>query len=226
MRENKYLTRLRNDIHLRISISLYGSLAFNTAYSLLQLGLGILHGSVWYYSMAVYQILLALMRFFLLRHTRAYHQTENMKAELIKYGLCGLILLFVSSVLTAVVFYMIFHDSIFNHHEITVIAMAAYTFTAFTLSAVNAIRYKKYSSPVFSAAKTVNMSAACVSMLTLEASMLSTFGMAEDPHFRRLMLGLSGAAIFIYIAATAVCMMIRARKGLKIYGRKNKIQET
>ena len=47
--ENKYARLWQDDTRLRVNISLYGSLMFNTAYAVLQLGLGFWHASFWYY---------------------------------------------------------------------------------------------------------------------------------------------------------------------------------
>lgn len=66
---NAFLRRYRSDVRLRAKISLGSSLVFNLAYALFQLCLGIYHGSVWFYALACYYFLLALMRFFLARET-------------------------------------------------------------------------------------------------------------------------------------------------------------
>ena len=53
-RENKYYLLYRSDVKLRMNISLYGSFAFNAAYAIFQLWLGLWHHSAWFYSMACY----------------------------------------------------------------------------------------------------------------------------------------------------------------------------
>ena len=64
----------------------------------------------------------------------------------------------------------------FHHHEITTIALAAYTFTSLTFAIINTVKYRKYHSPVYSASKAISLASACVSLLTLESTMLTTFG--------------------------------------------------
>ena len=71
--ENKYARRWLEDAHLRVNVSLYGSLLWNTAYAVLQLGLGFWHHTFWYYSLAGYYICLAVMRFFLVLHLSLIH---------------------------------------------------------------------------------------------------------------------------------------------------------
>jgi hypothetical protein len=61
--------KIHKDIRLRMNISLYGALAWNTAYALLNLGMGLWHRSFWFCSLAAYYVFLAVMRFFLVRYT-------------------------------------------------------------------------------------------------------------------------------------------------------------
>lgn len=213
--DNKYVVKYREDVIIRIKLSLYGTLIFNGAYALLQLGMGLWHHSIWFYSLAGYYILLAIMRFMLLRHTKEYSPLQNVKKELKQYRICGVYLLLLNSTLTVILFYIIWQNRTFRHHEITTIAMAAYTFTAFTFAIINIIRYRKYKSPVFSAAKAISLACACVSMITLEATMLTTFGMENQKMFRQIMMALSGGVVSMFIVGMAIFMIINGTKKLK-----------
>lgn len=214
--ENKYARRWLDDAHLRVNVSLYGSLIWNTAYAVFQLGLGFWHHTFWYYSMAGYYIALAIMRFFLVRHTSKHNPGEKMRKELIKYRACGIVFLLMNLTLSVMVFFMIYWNRTFNHHEITTIAMAAYTFTAFIRAIINIVKYRKYHSPVYSASKAINLAAACVSMLTLESTMLTTFNDGTmDLFTRRLFLGLSGGVISVFIIVMAIYMIVQSNKKLK-----------
>lgn len=212
---NKYLARWGSDVHLRMRLSLYGTFIYNVAYGIFQLCLGIYHGSLWYDAMAAYYILLAVMRFFLLRYTRAYRPGELMENEWKKYLFCGACMLLLNLVLSGIVFFTIFESKALRHHEITVIAMAAYTFTAFTASIVGVVKYRKYNSPVFSAAKATGLVCACVSMLTLENAMLTAFGGGDDSGFRHTMISATGGVIFAFVLGLAVYMVVMASNKLK-----------
>lgn len=214
--ENKYVLIWRRDDRLRVKVSLYGSLAFNTVYALFQLWLGFYHHTFWYYSLAGYYISLAVMRFFLVRHTQKYTPGERMREELIKYRACGWVFLIMNLALSLMIFFMVYWNRTFNHHEITAIAMAAYTFTSFTTAIVNMVRYRKYNSPVYSASKAISFAAACVSMLTLTSTMLTTFSDGTmDLSARRLMLGLVGGAVSAVVMTMAVYMIAQSNKKLK-----------
>lgn len=206
--ENKYVSRLLEDRQMRMQISLYGTLLFNTAYALLQLGLGFWHHTFWFYSLAGYYLFLAVMRFFLVLYTRQHKPGQNEKEELRRYRSCGIVLLLMNLTLSVMVFFMVYWGRTFHHSQITTIALAAYTFTAFTLAVINLIKYRKLKSPVYSAAKVVSLASACVSMLTLEAAMLTAFGAETmDTATRQLFLGLTGAAVCVFIISMAINMI-------------------
>ena len=215
--ENKYARKWQDDTRLRVNVSLYGSFFWNIAYALFQLWLGFYHHTFWFYSLGAYYICLAVMRFFLLLHTRKYAPGEKMREEIIKYRACGAVFLLMNLALTLIVFFMVYWNRTSEHHMITAIAMAAYTFTAFTVAIVNVIKYKKYNSPVFSAAKAISLAAALVSMLTLESTMLTTFSDGTMTAVeQKWMLGATGGAISVLIIATAVYMIVVGTKKLKL----------
>ncbi|MBR2324742.1 MAG: hypothetical protein IKA53_01720 [Clostridia bacterium] len=214
--ENKYARRWQEDTRLRVNVSLYGSLAWCALYGLFQLWLGFYHHTFWFYSLGAYYICLGVMRFLLARHSSKYAPGEKMQTELIKYRACGWVFLLMNLALTLIIFFMVYFNRTFEHHMITAIAMAAYTFTALTIAIINVIKYRRYNSPVFSASKIISLTAALVSMLTLESTMLTAFGdgtmTATD---QKWMLGATGGAISVLIVATAIYMIVVGTKKLK-----------
>ena len=215
--ENKYARRWQDDDRLRVNVSLYGTLIWNTAYALLQLGMGFWHHTFWFYSLAGYYIALAVMRFFLVRHTSRHKPGELMKEELIKYRACGIVFLLMNLALALIIFFMVYWNRTFNHHEITTITIAAYTFASLTMAIMNVVKYRKYNSPVYSASKAISLTAALVSMLTLESTMLTTFGDGTmDLTTRRIMLGATGGVISIFIIGMAIYMIVQSNKKLKL----------
>jgi len=215
--ENRYARLWQDDTRLRVNVSLYGTLIYNTAYALLQLGMGFWHHTFWFYSLAGYYICLAVMRFFLVRHTSKHKPGEKMLDELIKYRTCGIVFLVMNLALTLMIFFMVYWNRTFHHHEITTIAMAAYTFTSLTLAIINTVKYRKYNSPVYSASKAISLASAVVSVLTLESTMLTTFNDGTmDMTTRRILLGASGGAISVFIIAMAIYMIVQGTKKIKL----------
>ncbi len=215
--ENKYVVRYFSDMHLRINISLYISLAINTAYAFLQLGMGLTHQSIWFYSLCVYYLLLAIMRFFLLKYTKTHDIVESSKLEWLIYRFCGLLLLFMNGALSAIVFYITWQGRTFRHHEITTIALAAYTFFSLTKAILNVIKFRKYKSPVYSATKLVGLTSALVSMVTLETAMLTSFGEEGQGMFNRIMTGATGGVVTVTVLVIAIYMIVNSTKQIKIF---------
>ena len=210
------LKLLHSDESLKMKTSLYGTLILNAAYAALQLGMGLRHRSFWFISLSCYYFSLAVMRFSLLRHTRRHRPGELVEMELRKFRACGIVFLLMNLALSLMVFFMVYWNRTFIHHEITTIALATYTFTAFTLAIVNAVKHRKNGSPVYLASRAISLAAASVSMLTLESTMLTTFGNETiSLTERRIFLGTSGGAISVFIIVMAIYMIVRGTKSLK-----------
>ena len=214
---NKYVVLWSSDTRLRTNITLVGTLVWNGAYAIFHLVLGIMHHSFWFSSLACYYMFLALMRFYLVRYTAKNTPGSDLYRENRKYRACGIALLVMNLALALMIFFMVYWNRTFNHHEITTIALAAYTFTNLTRAIINIVKYRKLGSPVYSASKAVSLASACVSMLTLEATMLTTFGGETiDLFTRRIFLGASGTAVAAFIIAMAIYMIVRSTKILKV----------
>ena len=215
--ENQYARKWQDDARLRVNVSLYGSLAWNTLYGIFQLWLGFFHHTFWFCSIGIYYICLAVMRLFLVNHTRKYAPGEKMRTELVKYRACGWIFLLMNLALSLIVFFMLYWNRTFTHHMITAIAMAAYTFTAFTTAIINVVKYKKYNSPVYSASKAISFAAACVSMLTLTSTLLTTFGdETMSVMEQKIMLGSIGIAVSAMVVILAFFMIVVGTKKLHV----------
>ena len=214
-RENKYMKKWFSDVHLRMNVTLYGSLIWNIAFAIFQLGLGFYHKSFWFYSMFAYYVMLGVMRFFLVNHTRKYKANEETKIEIKKSIICGYLLIAMNLALAVIVFFMVYWNRTFYHHMITTIALAAYTFFTFTFAIINLVKYRKYKSPVYSSAKTISLIAGAVSMLTLESTMLTTFGTTESPLFGQIMLSLTGVAVIGFAITMAIIMIVKGNKQRK-----------
>lgn len=220
--ENRYAKRWLEDVRLRMKVTLTGNVLWNGAYAGLQLGLAIYHDSAWFYSLAAYYFLLALMRFFLMLHTIQHEPGEKMNQEIRHYRTCGWIFLAMNLALSGMMLLMIEENRLMRHHEITTIAMAAYTFTSLTMAIVNVVRYRRYQSPVFSASKAISLAAACVSMLTLENTMLTTFSSQEmTEQTQTLFLAISGGAVSAFIIAMALYMIVKANRKIQSLERQN-----
>lgn len=212
--ENRWYLRYSTDVQLRLKLSLLSSFVWNAAYSVFQLALGIQHRSAWFHAMAIYYLLLAGMRYILGRHLLHHAPGEARQLEWRKYRLCGIGLMLMNLALLVFVLCFVLHIRSVRHHEIITITMAAYTFSLLATATVNVIRYRRYDSPVCTAAKILSLVTAMVSMLSLEDAMLSTFAAEGQAAFRRILLTVSGAAIAIFILCLSIHMILQATRSI------------
>ncbi len=212
---NPISERFMTDMPFRTHISLYGSLAVNMLYVGFNILSGVLYKSAWFYILAFYYTILAVMRFLLVRFVNRIGIGKNRFKELRRSRLCGYILLLINLSLSGAVLMILYQDKGYEYNGILIYVMAAYTFYITTLAIMNLFRYKKLGSPLMSMAKIINMAAALVSMLSLETAMLSEFGADMPLKNQRLMIALTGAGVSIVIVTMSVYSIVKNSSEIK-----------
>lgn len=206
-------SRLLEDAVYRSEIALFGGLLCSLLYAALNLVSGIRYRSAWFVSLAFYYLLLSAMRAVLVRCVRRRPVGADIPAELKCCRACGVILLLMNQALMGIILYMVTQNRGFSYPGFLIYGMALYAFYITIAAAVNVWKSRKQGSPVISAAKVINLTAALVSMLSLETAMLAQFGGGQS--FRRTMLAASGGTICALVLAMAVYMIVRSAKQLK-----------
>lgn len=207
--------RYFQDVSFQTKVSLYIGLSINLVYAAIKLGSGIYFQSSWFISLAGYYILLAVMRFFLLRHVNQNTIGQNLVSEYRRYRLCGILLLLMNQALAVIVVFMVRQNRGYDYPGMLIYIMAIYAFYTVTTAIINLVKFRKHGSPVLSAAKVINLTAALVSILSLETAMLTQFGTTDTPAFRKLMTGACGAGVCLIVFGMAVFMIIGSSKQLK-----------
>lgn len=211
-----FLNRCMNERVFRAKVSLYSGFLINLLYAGIKLFSGVCYKSVWFITLAVYYILLAVMRFSILHHVRRQEKIGNdQSAQWRRYRLCGIILLFMNWALTGIIVLVIHQNSGFEYPGVLIYVMALYAFYATITAVINIVKFRKYGSPVLSAAKAINLTAALVSMLSLETAMITQFGAADDEGFRQMMMSATGFAVNAIVLGMAVYMIVHATKILR-----------
>lgn len=215
LRQNPYIHRYLTDFPFRTHVSLYLSLGVNLLYAVLKLFLGVHYRSVWFGTLGVYYTLLTTMRFLLLRHLSRSAPGREPVSEWKRYRLCGAILIPTTFALAGVVVLVLKKHEGFAYPGHLIYLAALYAFYAVIAAAIPLIRYRKYPSPIMTAAKVIRLAAALVSMFSLEIAMLSQFGGSEEAAFRLVMIISTGAGVCVIISGTAIWMIVRAGSQLK-----------
>jgi hypothetical protein len=215
-KNNKLILRYKTDMNYRNKISLYTNISINILCMLFYLVMGVVNQSLWFCSLAIYYVLLSIIRFFLLKDIHKEYESD-IKQQWYRYGFCGVILVIINIALAIITFFVIHYNQGFLYHFIETIAIALFTFISTTLAIINSIRYRKFHQPIISAIKFVGLSSALVSMFSLETAMLAVFGSASDVLLRRIITTLTGTAFALIILAIGIFMIIKSIKEIKKY---------
>lgn len=215
IRDNPLGHRYMTDTVFRTHISLYTSLAINLLYAGVYLISFILYRSRWFVIFSGYYCTLSIMRFLLLRYVRGNRIGSNRLGELKSARLCSAILLTVNFAISGAVLMILYQDKGFNYGGMLIYIMAGYTFYMTIHAMVDLVKYRKYNSPVMMTTKIIALSAALVSMLSLETAMFSQFGQDMAPENKRLMIALTGAGISIVVIAMSIYMIVHSAMEIK-----------
>ena len=213
--DNPFGNRYMTDRAFRTKISLYLSLGV----SLLYVGINIwswhFSRSWWFVVLAVYYVIMAVMRFLLVGYVRKNDIGGSILEEWKRARLCAYILLLVNLSLSGAVLMILYRNRGYDYPGIMIYVMALYTFYSTTHAIVDIVKYRKLGSPVMSTAKIVSLSAALVSMLNLETAMFAQFGADMAQQDQNLMIILTGAGISVTVVTLSVILIVRATKEIR-----------
>ncbi len=209
---NRYFT----DPKFKTHISLYCSLTVSLLYVTMNGISFFLYHSAWFVILTFYYMILAVMRFLLVRFVKRLGISNDRFKELQRSRLCGIILLAINLFLSGAVLMIIYQNKGYKYHGIMIYIMAAYTFYITAVAIVNLVKYRRMGSPVMSMTKIINMAAALVSMLSLETAMFSEFGEEMSPENQRVMIALTGAGVSIIIVTMSVYSIVKNSREIKL----------
>lgn len=207
-------SRFFSDVRFRSDVSLYQGFFINLLYIVMKMFSGIYYRSFWFVALAFYYILLAIMRFMLLRRRKVKTSRTLMEEEIHRYRLCGIMLLVMNQALVGIVVFMVHQNRGFDYPGLLIYLMALYAFYAVISSIINLVKFRKHGSPVMSAAKAIQFVAALVSILSLETAMLAQFG-GDDETFRAIMTGATGGGVCTIVIGIAIFMIWKSTRQIK-----------
>lgn len=203
--------KLIHENRFRTEIALYPGFCINVLYVIFKTATGIYYRSAWFFiSLGVYYLALAIMRFLLIHYIRWKKQTADKNNELRRYRMCGCMLFLINVALVGITILAVKKNAGFSYPGYLIYVMAMYAFYSVITAVMNLVKYRKYGSPILSAAKVINMSTALVSIFSLETAMLAQFGSESTEHFRVIMTALTGTGVSLIVVGMAVFMIVRS----------------
>lgn len=208
---NRYMT----DEVFRTNISLCVSFGISMLYAGINLWSWYALQSYWFMVLAVYYVIMAVMRFLLVRYVRIQKIGTSILGEWKRSRSCAYILLLINLSLSGAVLMILYQHRGYDYPGILIYVMALYTFYALTMSIVDMVKCRKMGSPVMSTAKIVSLSAAVVSLLNLETAMFAQFGADMSAEHQRIFIILTGAGVSITIVTLSVTLIGNANKEIR-----------
>ena len=174
----------------------YMSLAVNFVYALGNCALGFINHSWWFVTVGAYYAVLAMMRFSVLQIKRK--AKGDLDTEFFARRITGILLVALSVCIVGVNVLSALKERGTAFHEIIMITIATYTFIKITVAIVGMVKVRHTASPVLKTLRNIALADACVSIYTMQRSMLQSFP------------GLTPAEIQIFniLTGTAVWMVV------------------
>ena len=207
IRDTEFGGKYVNDLAFRGNISIYQGMTANFLYVLFRIIVGIRYASVWFVSMAVYYLVLAVIRLSLILNYR--HKSKAI--ELRGYRRTAWLLFLLNLPMGGMILLMVLTNSGYSYPGYVIYLSAMYTFYTMVTSVINLVRFCRLGSPILSAAKVLNFIAALMSILGLQTAMIAQFS-TEGDGFRKMMNAITGGAIWLSVILTAVYMLCRSSK--------------
>lgn len=200
--------RFVREERFRVVFSAALSLLANILYALYHGALGIANQSLWFVSMCAYYVILSAMRFSAVLCERKRRSAACQDTEYFAARLCGGLLILLSFILAAVVCISLTQNVAVKHGEIVMITIATYTFYKITAAVIRAVRQRKDTAPLLAAIRTIGYAEVAASLLTLQRSMLVSFGSMNDADMG-LMNGLTGMSVCLFILLLGIFTVLR-----------------
>ena len=212
---NPFGSRYMTDSVFRAKISLYLSLVINLLYVGINLWSWTISRSWWFVILAVYYVMMAVMRFLLVRYVRIQKIGTSILGEWKRSRVCACILLLINLSLSGAVLMILYQHRGYDYPGIMIYVMALYTFYSTAHAIVDMIKYRTMGSPILSTAKIVSLSAALVSMLNLETAMFAQFGGEMSVAHQHIFIILTGAGVSVTVVTLCVILIVKATKEIR-----------
>ncbi len=203
--------RAMHDARFRLLLTAAASIALHLAYALYHGVLGFCGRSWWFIALCGYYAVLSAARFFVVLCLIRGGRLQQPELERFVPGVVGALLLALGCVLSGVNTASIAENAAIQYGEIVMITIAVWTFGKLTMAIVRAVRHRRQDSPLLSAIRGIGYAEAAASVLTLQRSMLVSFGAMAAGEIA-LMNALTGAGAVLFIAFLGIRMIKENRR--------------
>lgn len=174
----------------------YTSLGLNFLYAIGNCTIGFLSHSWWFITVGSYHAVLTVTRFSILQIRRK--AKSDYEIEFFARRVTGILLVALSMCIVGMNVLAVVEGRGTDFHQIVMIAIATYTFTKITIAIIGMAKSKHSRSSVRKTLRNISLADACVSVYTMQRSMLVSFPGMEAADILLLNV-LTGTGVWIIV---------------------------
>lgn len=182
---------------LRLIRNPYTNLLANLIYALGNCCVGLFTHSWWFITVGAYFAVLSATRFSVLRIKRK--AGGDLKVEFSINRIAGILLVVLSTCIAGVNLLSAVKERGTALHQIIIIAIATWTFAKITMAIIGMAKVRRVTSPALKALRNISLADACVSVCTMQRSMLQSFPGMEPMEIQILNIFTGTAAWLIVL---------------------------
>lgn len=211
-----YIRRYFEEPDFKSRVLLYRGAGINIIYAVFKLVMGIIYRSEWMIAIAVYYVILILLKLTLVRRDFRDIRQKTISDELSKwrsYRMVGWLMLLLNIGLSGITVQVVAQNRSFTYPGVLIFAIAAYSFYRFVIAITRLVKDRGNPDPLFSVAKRIDLCFAITSFFTLQTAMFASFSSGLNVRVPNI---ITGTAVAVIITVIAIIMIIRASRKLKV----------
>ncbi len=201
-RSTKIDARLIDDRRYRTIVKTVFGLIFNMLFAFYSGIVGVLSSSLILIVSAVYYLLLSVMRFSVVIPAVKGRRRDDRQLS----SAIGSMLIILSIVFHVMVFFDIRDNTATVYGTITMLTITTFTFTKVTFAVITAVKHRKDKTQLYRTVNAIRYSEIAVSFLTMQRSMLVSFGDGDDVS-SVILNACTGAAVCIFIFVLGITIL-------------------
>ena len=161
--------------------------------------------------MCAFYGILATIRFSAVLCERNHYKLPSDDTDLFVMKFTGILLVILGIVLATINYVSLSQNIATKHEEIIMITIATYTFYKITMAIVKAVKQHKNPFPLLKTIRSIGYAEVSASILTLQRSMLVSFG-SMDSRQMRFLNAMTGAVVCVFILILGLSMIVKSRR--------------
>ncbi len=213
----EFTAKLLFDKPYRMKLFSLCSLAIGLGYTAFLAVMALLGKSFWYASLAEYNAVFCLTRYFVLNGDKKAKKLRPLAAEKKRvkaYTLSGLLIIFVGVQFTFSVMGIVFRGETFRYAGLMIYVFALVTFVKLTLAIVRIVRIRNHRDITVRSIICYNLAGASISLVALQTAMFDSFGAGTTVNIA-VFNAITGGVVCLFLLTLGVWVLLAGRRAYK-----------